>query len=68
MAEMSKKNKKMAVFGIFGGCGGSDPKVMGTIEFGLSRLFFWHLAKADWTIGYGDIGVQLNKSPKKTVN
>merc|ERR1712059_133303 len=35
--------------------GGADPKVMGTVEFGSSRRFFWHLAKSDWTYGSGDI-------------
>ena len=35
--------------------GGADPKVMGTIESGLSRRFFWHLAKSDRTYGSWDI-------------
>ena len=35
--------------------GGVDPKVMGTVESGWSRHFFWHLAMSDQTYGYGVI-------------
>ena len=55
------------VFGVFfGGCGGSDTKVMGTIETGLSRQFIWHIGKSNWTNGYWDIGVKMKKSKKNS--
>ena len=43
---------------IFTTRGGADPKVMGTVESGSSRWFFWYLAKSDWTYSYGDIKCQ----------
>ena len=33
----------------------SHLKVMGTIESGSLRQFFWHLAMSNWTYSYGDI-------------
>ena len=38
----------------------SDPKVMGTVESGSSRWFFWHLAKSNRTNGYRDINCWEN--------
>ena len=35
--------------------GGGDPKVMGTVESGMSISFIWHLGKPNQTYGYGDI-------------
>ena len=40
--------------------GGADPKVIGTVESGLSRCFFWNLAKSDQTYSYRDIKSQKN--------
>ena len=59
-----KKHPKNIIFCQFWvfceGFGGSDPKVMGTIETCSSWWFFWLLGKSNWTYGYGDIGVQTN--------
>ena len=33
---------------------------MGTVESGLLRCFFWHLAKSNQTNGYGDINCWEN--------
>ena len=47
-----------------GGFGGSDPKVMGTIETNLSIWLIWHLRKSNQTDGYEDVRVQIKKIPK----
>ena len=56
-----QKHPKIGIFGhlvpIFTTRGALDPKVMGTIESGLSRRFFWHLPMSNQTNGYGDIQV-----------
>ena len=44
--------KKIVFFAFVGGFRRSDPKVMGTIETGLSRQFIWHFGKSNWTDGY----------------
>ena len=54
-----QKRAKIGVFGrlvpIFTTRWALNPKVMGTIESGLSRRFFWHLPMSNQTNGYGDI-------------
>ena len=52
---ISKKQSNHFLVSICTTRGAPDPKIMGTIESGLSTCFFWHLAKYDQTYHSGDI-------------
>ena len=41
--KMAKNSQIIFLMPIFTTRGGADPKVMGTVESGLLRRFFWHL-------------------------
>ena len=55
-----KKTVKYFLVPIFTTRGASNPNNFGMVEFGLSRSFFWHLAKSDWTYSSWDINCQEN--------
>ena len=60
--ETPKKAQMIFLLPIFTIRGATYPKVMHTVQSGLSRCFFWHLTKSDQTYGSWDIKRKTKKS------
>ena len=59
-----QKSQIICLMSSFTTRGGANPKVMGTVESGSSRCFFWHLAKSDQPYSSWDNGWNLQKTVK----